>query len=562
MARKITVLVLSIVVILALLLSGLAACAPSPTMTPAEKPTSTPSPAVTPVEKPTSTPSPAVTPSEKPEYGGAIVVRMGGDPVDLDPIFYSQTADAIGIAPAYNTLFMWENPQKPEKLVGDIAESWEYGPDAKTLTIHIHKGILCHDGQPFTAEDVKYSLNIQTNPPKGVVSQRKDLLKAIDSIEVPDKYTVTIKLQYPTGSLLEALTVTKMTPKHWHEKVIPVKYQELVGTGPFTFRSFVVGASLEYQKNKDYFKKGLPYLDRVQLVNIPDPQAALAALRSGRLHSWGGLALTGNDAEVLKKQAPEIVQFHGLSYGYLDFNWVITRKPWSDIRVRQAVSMAVDREAFNQVIYRGLGQVGGYTWPGGPYALPKEELQKYPGYEPDIKARIAKAKQLLTEAGYPDGFTTTMVYRSDPLYTDMAVFVQECLKQIGIKVTLTPADSAVVIAKRTQGDFDLLQFGITQPLGDPDSIWEPQITGMSRNYTGYSNPKIDALYEQQKKELDISKRIELVQEMERITLTEVPRVLYPWTGVLRLTRPEVKGIVPGGGSADPAWNWQLAWLTK
>ncbi|MBI4497373.1 MAG: ABC transporter substrate-binding protein [Chloroflexi bacterium] len=501
-----------IVLVVALLL---AACGPA-TSPPAEQPGGQPAAPGQP--QPDTQPKAA-----QPKSGGTLVlVNSLGDPPSFD-VHQETTISVIGpIMPNYDGLLMFD-PLDPSKIVGDLAERWEQSQDGRLYTFALRKGVKFHNGTPFTAADAKYSLERMISPPKGMVSPRRAALGAIERIEVPDATTLNIFLKQPSPSLLAILAqqrgMAMYSKAFLEEKGQEVMKKEIMGTGPYKLKDYVRGTSIELVKNPNYWMPGRPYLDGLKYFILPDPNTRLAAFRTGQLHIHG---LSVSDAQALEKELAgkiTIQRQQGISPQTFLLN--TTREPFDDIRVRQAISMAIDREAGIKVLAQGDGDVSGHMPATGLWSLPREELAKLPGYATDKAAEIARAKQLLADAGYPNGFSVTLATRNASSYVDLSTFVKDQLAKIGVEGNITPFESAAIFDLFNKKDYAASPWSYGFSLDDPDSIFsEFYVCGSPRNYTGLCDDEMQRLFEQQSQTLDPVQRKKLVQELDRKAITQ------------------------------------------
>ena len=319
--------------------------------------------------------------AEAPRQGGALRVAIAGDPPSLDMHQEQTFMVAIPLSPVYNTLVMFD-PHGYPKVIGDLAKSWTESEDGMQWTFTLHQGVKFHDGSECTSADVKASWDKIVSPPAGLVSPRKSEYQAIKSIEAPDPYTVIFHLHYPSTSFLTGLA-------HPANFIYAKKYLDqdpnwyktnVMGTGPYTFKNWVRGSSLEVERNPNYFKKELPYLDGIKYYMIKDLSARAKSVRTGRTD----VELRGfppAEVEAIQKQMGDTVVVRypkALSHWGVAFN--VDHKPFDDQRVRQAMSLAINRYEMAKVIgpLTGLETVGGLMHPDTPWALSSEELQALP----------------------------------------------------------------------------------------------------------------------------------------------------------------------------------------
>lgn len=470
----------------------------------------------------------------QPKYGGVITILMfiGGDPKSFDTTQESDVAVLEAVGATYENLIKF-NPLKPEEVVPDLAEKWELAPDGKSYTFHLRKGVKFHNGDPFASADVKFSLERVKNPPPGIVSPRRDTLGAVSSIETPDEYTVKVNLSRPNPSLLNALSqgwVTMFDKKWLEPKGDRALEREAMGTGPFRLKEYIRGTSVELEKNKDYYQKGLPYLDGKKTYIIPDPGTRLAALRTGQVMLYD---ISRSDLRMLQQEMSDKLDFAAVgSLGYSALVPNTTRKPYSDARVREALNLAMDRYAAVEVTQQGAGDIGGFMRAGGPWSLPKDEVAKFPGYGKEKTRDIARAKELLAQAGYPNGFSADVLTTTAASYQDLAVFMVDQLKKIGINATLKSQLQAEAYTLVRNGDFDMIAWRFGFAIDDPDAVYSEFYTcDAPRNWSKLCTADVDDLYNKQSQEVDPAKRKALVMELEKKAVPTASKIITQWNDV-------------------------------
>jgi peptide/nickel transport system substrate-binding protein len=377
--------------------------------------------------------SPVIHAAETPRHGGVLLAVIGADPPSFDPHQESTFATIQLVAPLYSTLLQTD-PYAYPKIIGDAASEWKISPDGLTYTFKIRPGIRFHDGSPLTAVDVKATYDKLLFPPAGTRSVRKNSYSAVASVEAPDPSTVVFKLKFPSASLLLNLASpwNVIYPKKYLDKDPNYFMKNVMGSGPFKFKSYTPGASFEGERNPDYFVKDRPYLNGYKFFISTETSVRAAAIRSGRAYiEFRDLPLA--EVEAIKKQLGDKV---AVQHTPMTGQWGIAInnnvKPFSDERVRKALTLGLDRYTMGRVLFplTSLKDVGGLLRPGTEFALPQAELQQLPGFGTDIEKSRAEAKKLLAEAGYPNGFKVVLKNRNVKLpYQDFAVYaVQEWRK--------------------------------------------------------------------------------------------------------------------------------------
>ncbi|MFH1485407.1 MAG: ABC transporter substrate-binding protein [Chloroflexota bacterium] len=544
--------------------------------TPAAAPTATPKPAApaptkapaAPAAKPTTPPAakpaaPSPTPkaaAEQPRYGGILSISFPADPPSFD-IHQETTAAALEpLCPAYDTLI--QTDLRTWKIVGDLAERWEVSPDGLTYTFYLHKGVKWHDGKPFSSTDVKYSLDRQNDPPKGIRSGRKQQFESVDRIEAPDENTVKIVMKQPYMAFVPQFATDwfVVMPKHILEAKGDMK-KDVLGTGPFKFKSYSQGTSIELVKNPDYFVKGLPYLDGITFYIIKDGSTRFSAFRTGRVKMTAHWApLTPSEAAQIRAEQPNLAIWSYPGLGGPWYNINSSKPPFDDVRVRQAASLAFDRQAAIKVLAEGEAKPGTFL-PPGEWGLPEQEILKLPGYRQPKDADRAEAKKLLAEAGHPNGFKMELLVRAVRLDQKAGEFLKDQLATIGITADIQVMETAVYNTHTASGNF---QFGVQQVvwrINDPDELSRKFLTGADQNYGKWSSKKFDDLFAEQSRTLDPAKRKGITRELDEILLKEWPAIWPYWGDALLGSWPEVKNFAAPPGLYSSMRNADL-WLAK
>ncbi len=497
---------------------------------------------------PAATPGPATPPPGKPKAGGTLTFATSIDVPSLEP--HLEAADAWHRRKAliYENLTWVDNDVvvKPQ-----LAESWEIKDDV-IYTFKLRKGVKFHNGKEMDAEDVKYSLERQLDPKVGSAG-RGDLIM-IDKIEVVDKYTLKITLKEPTGPFLVALggRYNAVIPKDSAPTGDTLR-RTGIGTGPFMVEEFVPAQKLALKKNPDYWEKGKPYLDKLVIQVVPDEQTALAGLRAGTIDN---VAIEDAKNFLVVKDEKNLVSTRTPAIKIDTLELPGDTPPTGKVKVRQAILLALDKPAIMQAAIYGLGQVIGGMPPAMKYwALPPEQL-------PNQKRDVAKAKQLLAEAGYPGGFK--MKLRTIVGYATMAAnapVIAANLKEIGIEVTVETVDLGVWIEdwRARREPITLNAWG---GFMDPDLLYYRHFhtppKGM--DFRRWNNAKADELLDKGRSTVDPAKRKGYYDELQKLIAEEAPMVPLYSADLLNTMQKYVKGYVqhPSGWY----YGFKDTWLEK
>ncbi|MBI2217314.1 MAG: ABC transporter substrate-binding protein [Candidatus Rokubacteria bacterium] len=461
--------------------------------------------------------------AETPRRGGVLLAAIGADPPSLDPHQESTFANIQLVAPLYSTLLQFD-PLDSSKIIGDVGTEWKVSPDGLSVTVKVRQNIKFHDGSPLTSADVKASWDKIVFPPAGVRSTRKAHYKVVKAIEAPDASTVVFRLKHASASFVANLA------SPWNV-VFPKKYLDtdpnhfktnVVGSGPFKFKSYTRGSTFEGERNPDYFVKNRPYLDGYKFFISPETSVRSAAVRSGRAYiEFRGLPNSEVDA-IRKQLGDKITVQEAPTPGWWAVSFNNRIKPFNDERVRKALTLAIDRYTMSKVLFplTGLREVGALVRPGTEWAMSPAELEKFPGFGRDIEKSRAEARKLLAEAGYPNGLKFVMKNRNVKLpYQDFAVFFIHEWKKVGVEVENRPLETAAWFADgRDTGNFEAMVDPHVDFMDEPDLTLVDFISSSSTNWSRINDPQLDDLYERQSRTLDRAERKKLVNQMESIVL--------------------------------------------
>jgi peptide/nickel transport system substrate-binding protein len=509
--------------------------------------------------------------SQTPKRGGILNSVLIEDPPGLLIHESATVSNVWPMSPCYSNLVLF-NPLKSlesvETVIPELAERWSWQDNYRNLVFFLKKNVRWHDGQPFTARDVKYTFDVvreaPDTPAKLRLSPRKDWYANIEGIEAPEPHTVVFHLKRPQPSLLLMLA-SGYSPVYPAHMPLAELRQRCVGTGPFRFKQYARGQLLELERNPDYFVPGRPYLDGIRYTIIGERGTRLAALQTGRIDAFVPLEMTKTMAESVKQSAPSLVITEVGQNG--SDNVIVNHKrpPFDNPAVRRAISLAMDRYAFVQGVRHGGAVVGAAMMPKpfGIWGLADQDLRTLPGYRGSAVDK-AEAKRLLASAGYGPGkpLKVEMVTRTIPIYLDVASFVADQLRQVGVEAALKQLDTTAWFPALARREF---QIGANLTAGgfdDPDAyFYENYKCGASRNYTDYCSEQVDKLIDLQSSELDPAKRLKIVWEIQRKLDLDVARPMLSWRKEYFAQWPYVKNLVPHNSLYNYG-RMQDVWLDK
>jgi peptide/nickel transport system substrate-binding protein len=459
---------------------------------------------------------------EKPRYGGVLTWFDYGDPGRLDVHAESPLVVQQATAGVYSGLLHYD-PEDPSKIAGDLAERWTASSDGKTYTFHLRKGVKWHDGQPFTSADVKASFDRVLNPDFKSPKCGASLKPMVQSVEAVDPHTVEFRLKFAAAPFLPSVASAwcRVAARH-----ILAKYGDLnapeaqIGTGPFRFKKYERGSVIEWEKNKDYFIPGLPYLDGVKQFILAGGPTQLAAAKAGKIMLWDAWP------PMRKTQADELRQARGneveiyqapINTAYLIY-LNSTRPPFNQVDLRRAVNLAVDRQELVTKALEGAGVPCAILDPKlvGDFALPLDEVARAPGCRQPKEQDLAEAKRLV-EKHHPGGLDIEVAVRSVGNYLDRAQLLVAQLRKIGIRSTIKTYESAAGYAVFGKGDFTLIAAqDRAMDMPDPSGIFHiVYTTEAGSNYGRYSDPRIDELADRALREPNRDRRKQLYWELQR-----------------------------------------------
>ncbi|MBI4764030.1 MAG: ABC transporter substrate-binding protein [Deltaproteobacteria bacterium] len=489
----------------------------------------------------------------KPQYGGIYRSAMAADPRSLDPAMET-AGGTTAVTMNTNNCLIRLNPEMTGWEL-ELAESVKQIDDT-TYEFKIHKGVKFHNvppvnGREVTSEDVKYSIERVS----GMHGKKSDMKHSyyfdgkVKSIETPDKYTIIFKLTQPFAPFLRyiaspwcAIVAKEVVDKYGDLKNVAI------GTGPFILKEFIKGSHISLVKNPNYWKKGLPYLDGITWKIMPDPASVLSAFIAGRLDGTG---LYHFQVDTVKKEAPDVIidELPGTHMQVLRVQpWIEGKQPLKPPldkkEVRQAIAMAIDKNKLLKLVQGGFGHLG-----VGPIP-PVYDDSLTPADQ--VKYNPEKAKKMLAEAGYPNGFSIELITWNLPNMTNSAQVIKEMLKEIGIDLKLTFLEFAQYFNRAYRFEYQM-SLHVTTAGVDPEEWLIPYYGPLAGStYYKWSNPELWKLITEQQQILDVKKRKALIRDIQLKILDDAPYT-YLYTSIRFLARrPYVRLPVLAGGNAEGA----------
>jgi len=516
-----------------------------------------------------ASPGEAASDGMTPKKGGVLNFVVGSKIPSYDGHVETTFGMVHPIRPFYSLLIRINpnNPSSPTDFVCDVCEGdVPTGADGgKTYTFKIRKGIKFHDGTPMTAQDVLATYNKIVFPPEGIASSRKAFFKMVDSISAPDDTTLVFKLKFPSGSFIPAVATPFnfiYSKKDLDEKGYTWHRKNINGTGPFRFVEHQPGSFVSGKRYEDYHFKGQPYLDGFKAISAPKMSLRLQAIRGDR----ASIEFRG----FPPKARDDLVNALGdkITVQESDWNCVLLftpnqkKKPFDDVRVRKALSLAVDRWGGSKYLSKIaiVKTVGGVAFPKHPLAATKEELVKLTGYGEDIEANRAEARRLLKEAGQ-EGLSFTLNNRAvDQPYKVVGTWLIDQWKKVGMNVTQQVNPSPVfydILRKKKNFDvsIDFNCQSVINPIADVTKF----LGSAGNNYGNYDDPVLEAIYAKLERAETQEEQRKLMREFETRALGDQALIgVTLWWYKINAYRSYVKGwkIAPShylNQSLDNIW---------
>ncbi len=468
--------------------------------------------------------------ASEPKYGGTLSIGITQQVLNLDPHIATAFSSFRVMEQIYEGLLRFDNQLQ---LQPALAESWTISPDGLEYTFKLRQGVKFHDVSLLTAEDVKYSFERVLNPETS--SPQRSRIAVIKSIEVLSPTEVKFVLNKPFAPFLEVLPLIYIVPKDFEKKVGDPKVKTL-GTGPFKLAEFGPDY-IRLVRNDDYWDEGLPYLDEVIIRQIPDPSTLRSALRTGQLDLIFGFGVDVTTAGAFAGLPGfQVVSVPGLNYSLLGIQ--NARPPFDDVRVRQAISLAVDRWQIAEIVYFGRAAVAG---PLPPAVSKWEPLppSKLPNYTRDVE----KARALLAEAGVSDLTFKIMPIPTVPETIQIAQVIQAQLKDIGVTAEIESVDFATFLQRWRQSDFDTF-VSLNSGGTDPDiHLYRHLHSKGSTNVFKFSDEVVDELLEQGRTTTDFEARKEIYRKLQIRIAEQVPFLFLTYPEIFAVMKADVEGFV-------------------
>jgi peptide/nickel transport system substrate-binding protein len=478
-----------------------------------------------------------------------ITIARPEDSDNLDPVTQSQNANIWVLNLMMNGLV--KGSDDGTKIEPDLATSWDIGSDGLTYTFHLVDGLKFSDGTPVKGEDWIFSLT-RARDEKGSIWTSN--LKAITKITAPDDKTVVITLDKPFVPLMAALAMfnSSVLPKAYFEKVgVEGFSQKPIGTGPYMLDKWVKGEYMSLKKNPNYRVTGLPKTDEIRFTVVPDDNTRILQLQSGDIDV--DTFVPYNKMKELSSNPDYVVKNYQASLvNYLTLN--TAKKPLDDVRVRQALNYAIDKQGLVNAVLNGYGTLGTSFFPSGLMYYDKD-LALY-------KQDLEKAKKLLADAGYSNGgIKLELLSRSgDAIGNQVSVILKDSLSKIGVDLTIKQMESATVSSLQRSFNYDMCLNGWSSDMVDPAQVVDRMVVYNDSTrafYTGWKDDTAIQMALDAKTQQDAMKRQDMYKKIQEIHANATPLITLYNSGYPIIMKKNIKGF-----SQTPLGNYRFENLEK
>jgi peptide/nickel transport system substrate-binding protein len=485
-------------------------------------------------------------PSTQPPKRGKLITRASAwDPPVLDPRLTNSVGLSQFASLVNNRLVRYPFSDEAANstdltLKGDLAESWQGSPDFRVWTFKLRKGVKWQNvaplnGRELVAADIKYCYEQYAK--EGVQSFT---FQEIEGMETPDKYTVRIHLKTPNTMFPQNLAEPGSTifAREVLEEDGDLK-KRMIGTGPYIIKEHTRKVRVVLPRNPDYFDQGRPYIDEYHILSTPDAATRLAAFRSGQSDIM--FVASVGDAAIVKKTNPAaIIQEYKTVQTVFGLTLAQDKPPYNDVRVRRAISMAIDRQKQVDTIYGGHGILG---W-GIPYFYFQDKMPTAAELGPYWQFKPAEAKKLLAEAGHPNGFETTLFYYEYfPQMTSQVQLVQQDLKKnLNINLKITKLDYTSYYGRYVDGKWDGMAWGFQSghAVGVDERTYQYMHSKSTKNFFRVNDPVIDELATKLRQTPDRAEQRVITKKIVDRELDQVWRMWMPSDAGFLVFQPSVR----------------------
>jgi peptide/nickel transport system substrate-binding protein len=509
-------------------------------------------------------------PASAQKSGGTLRMYNSTNPPSASLHEETTIASVMSFAAVYNNLVRFDPMQaknSPDNIQPELATSWQWDDSRTRLTFKLRADVKWHDGQPFTSRDVQCTWHRLNGKEKDYLRRNPRLIWYENLLEVTTNgdHEATFVLSKPQASLLSMLAAgySPVYPCHVSSRDMRVKP---IGTGPFRFSEFKSNELIRLERNKDYWKKGFPYLDALEWRIVTNRSTRILAFIAGEFDMTQIVDVTVPLLKDIREKAPHaqcaLVQANGTVQALINPE----RAPLDNPDIRMAMQLALDRQAFVDIMSHGQGSIGATMMapPGGSWGMPMEELAKLPSYG-DPRAQRADAIKIMEKHGYgpTNKLKLKVVTRDFTTFRDHAVLLVDQLNKINFAAELEVIESSLWYNKLFKKDYAVALNQQGYGIDDPDAVLRLNYKCESEaNFTKYCNPDIERMLDEQSQEADPLKRKALVWEIERRLVNEVARPTLYQQKYATCWQPHVRDFVQPENSIYNNNRFEQVWLAR
>ena len=484
--------------------------------------------------------------AQSPKTGGILKFAVVAEPPSMDCHAVNTFAFIHPVRAHYSTLLTFKGSYADLRIVGDLASSWEVAEDGLSYAFKLRDNVKFHDGSSLTSEDVKVSYERIINPPAGVVSLRRALYQDINSIETPNSTTVIFRMKFPNASMLTHFAspwnCIYSAAKLKEDPQFPAK--SVLGTGAFEFVEYRKGKSWTARRFPGYFLGDRPYLSGYQAFFVKGNAVAPGIIGGQFDAEFRGRTPKERD-QIVEAMKDKAIIVAGPWTTNLMFSFNTKRKPFDDLRVRQALTLAIDRWGGAAMLGKisVLKHVSGMFRPGYEFGLPRAELEKIPGFWPDIDKSRAEAKRLLAEAGVSN-LKLRLVNRNlgEP-HTPAAIYLMDQWKRIGVEAEHVQLETKLFYDAHASGNFDIVMDFISDFADDPSAQFDKFLSAgkSAQSVSRHTDAILDDLFDRQARSINPLVRKRLVHQFETRGLTQAYSAPILWWDRTVVHHRRIKG---------------------
>ena len=505
------------------------------------------------------------------KHGGTVTASHIDTPPSTSIHEEATASVVIPFMAIFNNLVLYDQhiPQNSmDTIRPELASEWSWDAAGTALTFKLRQGVKWHDGKPFTSADVKCTWDMVSGLVPGKIrkSPRQAWYSNLKEITVNGDTEATFHLKRPQPSFLAMLASgwSPVYPCHVSSAAMRTKP---VGTGPFRFVEFRLNEFIRLERNPDYWKQGLPYLDAIEWRITSNRATRILGLVAGKFDTTHPTDITPSLMKDIQTQAPQIQC--SLRTSNVNGNLIVNMDipPFNNPDIRRVLALAIDRKSASEILTEGLAPSGAAMLPppGGVWGMPPEVLNTLTGYSPDVEKSREEARAIMRKLGYgPDNMLQTKIFTRDiSTFRDPALVMNDQLKSVYINADMDVVDTPVYYSRVFKRDYSLGVNNTGNALDDPDqTFYENFACGSLRNYSNYCNPELEKDFDAQSAEPDQQKRKAMVWEIERKLAADAARPVVYHNVAAMCWQPYLKNMTVMVNSIYNGWRWEDLWLDK